>query len=271
MSVLTAVVIAVSLAICAIFVLIAQQLNSDLEDFRSKMIVEVFIDPALNTTDALQLIDNHIKPTQDITSLKTISKEDALAEYTKTSGEDVERLLGYNPLPASARLTIHELTSEKASRVRALFLKIAGVKEVLYDRATLRSLEKRSETLSLVAFSLGGGLILISLIIVISTIRMAIQSRRNTIKTMLLLGARRSTVVLPYILEGGFSGFVGGLFSASVIVVLFAFIESGIKGDLLITSSINEHYILLSANVVFGITIGMIGSLLASWRGTRVA
>ncbi|MEP7234469.1 MAG: permease-like cell division protein FtsX, partial [Ignavibacteriota bacterium] len=230
-----------------------------------------FFDPQVSSADAAQTINEKIRAIPGITSLKSISKEGALTEYTKSSGEDVERILGYNPLPASVRLTFKNLTSVEAKELHSHFLTIRGVKDVLYDEKSLVSLEKRSQTLYLLALTLGGALLLVSLTIVISTIRLAIEARRDTIQAMQLLGAGRSTIIFPYIFEGGIAGLIGGIFAGGLILLFHFFVIPNIAPELSTNISTASHYsALFGSAATLGAAIGMIGSLAAVWRSSKM-
>jgi cell division transport system permease protein len=271
MSVMTAIIIAVSLAICGMFAMLTIRANDSLEEFRAKLIIEAFFDPSVTSDDALQTANDKIKPISGITTLKTISKEEALDEYVKTSGEDVEKILGYNPLPASTRLTFDNLTSIKAKAIRSQLLTIQGMKDVLYDERSLVALEKRSQTLYLLALALGAALLLVSLTIVISTIRLAIESRRDAIHAMQLLGAGRMTIILPYMIEGGFAGFIGGLLAGGLILLFHFFVIPAIASDLSTNiSGARDYSILFGSGAVLGLAIGTTGSFIAIWRSSRI-
>ena len=271
MSVMTAIVIAVSLAICGIFAMLTKRANDSLEEFRAKLIIEAFFAPSVSSDEAQQVTNDKIKPIIGITSFKTISKEEALEEYVKTSGEDVEKILGYNPLPASTRLTFENLTSTKAKAIRIQLLAVQGMKDVLYDEKSLVAFEKRSQTIYLLALALGAALLLVSLTIVISTIRLAIESRRDAIHAMQLLGAGRMTIILPYMIEGGFAGFIGGLLAGGLILLFHFFVIPAIASDLSTNiSSARDYSILFGSGAVLGLAIGMIGSFIAIWRSSRI-
>ncbi len=271
MSVMTAIVIAVSLAICGIFAMLTKRANDSLEEFRAKLIIETFFNPSVTSDEALQVTNDIIKPIVGITSLKTISKEEALEEYVKTSGEDVEKILGYNPLPASVRMTFDNVTSIKAKAIRTQLLAVQSMKDVLYDEKSLIAFEKRSQTLYLLAVALGGALLLISLTIVISTIRLAIEARRDAIHAMQLLGAGRMTIILPYMIEGGFAGFIGGLLAGGLMLLFHFFVIPAIASDLSTNiSGIKDYSILFGSGAILGLIIGVIGSFMAVWRSSRI-
>jgi cell division transport system permease protein len=271
MSVMTAIVIAVSLAICGMFAMLTKRANDSLEEFRANLVMEAFFDPSVPSIDAERITNDKIKSMGGIASLKIISKEDALTEYVKSSGEEVERILGYNPLPASVRMTFENLTSVKAKTLRMQLLGIKGINEVLYDEKSLVALEKRSQTLYLLALALGGALLLVSLTIVTSTIRLAIEARHDTIHAMQLLGAGRGTIIFPYIIEGGFAGIIGGLLAGSLILLFHFFVIPAIAPELTTNISELKHYVILfGAGAILGAVIGMIGSTAAVWRSSNV-
>ncbi len=271
MSVMTAIVIAVSLAICGMFAMLTKRANDSLEDFRAKLVIEAFFDPTVTSEDAAQITTDKIRSIAGISSLKSISKEDALTEYVKSSGEDVERILGYNPLPASVRMTFENLTSLKAKAIQTQLRAVGGTKDVLYDEKSLVTLEKRSQTLYLLALALGAALLVVSFTIVTSTIRLAIEARHDTIHAMQLLGAGRMTVVLPYILEGGLAGIMGGLSAGGLILLFHFFVIPNIAPELSTTiSDARDYSILFGAGAGLGAIIGMIGSFLAVWRSSKM-
>ena len=271
MSIMTAIIIAVSLALCGVFAMLAMRANDGLEQFRSKLVIEAFFDPSVTSEEAAQLATDKIKSITGITSLTSVSKDEALIEYVESSGEDVVRVLGYNPLPASARMKFDNLTSVKAKSIRSQLLAVKGMKDVIYDERSLVALEKRSQTLYLLALVLGTALLLVSLTIVTSTIRLALEARHDTIHAMQLLGAGRMTIVLPYILEGGFAGVAGGLLAGGLILLFHFFVIPAIAPELTTNISEVKHYLtIFGAGAALGATIGMLGSLVAVWRSSKI-
>ena len=145
------------------------------------------------------------------------------------------------------------------------------MKDVLYDEKSLVALEKRSQTLYLLALALGGVLLLVSFTIVTSTIRLAIEARHDTIHAMQLLGAGRMTIILPYILEGGFAGIVGGLLAGGLILLFHFFVIPQVASELSTNISEAKHYfILFGSGAALGAAIGMIGSFVAVWRSSKM-
>src|SRR5947209_4805077 len=93
-SAMASLVIAVMLALAGILAMLAAKANTTLEDFRNKLQIEAFFDPLVPSEEARDLANEKIKSLSGISSFVVISKEDALADYEKHSGEDVENILG---------------------------------------------------------------------------------------------------------------------------------------------------------------------------------
>jgi cell division transport system permease protein len=270
MSVMTAIVIAVCLGLAGILAMLTNRANDSLEEFRASLIIEAFFEPSVPSEDAQLTVERSISHQPAITSLVFISKEHALADYEKNSGEDVQGILGYNPLPASVRLTFSKLTSANAKSLKEQLSKVEGIKDIRYDERSLINLEKRSQTLSMLALALGAVLLIVSLTIVISTIRLAIEAREDTIHAMQLLGAGQGTIIFPYIIEGALAGFAGGLLSGGLILLFHFFVIPPIAPELVTSISGPKQYgFIFGTGGILGMVIGIIGSFLAVWRISR--
>ncbi len=270
MSIMTAFVIAVSLAIIGIFALLSLRANELLTEFKKKVTIEVYFEPNVSSLDARNTADGFVKGLKDVLLYTFITKEDALKEYVERSGEDVERVLGYNPFPSGCRLNFTNLTSAKIKDVTEELSRVAGIKDIMVDRKTLAELEKRQATLETLTYALGGIFFAIAFAIVAATIRLAMQSRREAIRTMRLLGARRSTIILPYFIEGGFAGLIGGLLGASLLYLFHEQMLPGIAPELVTGLMKGEElYIVIGSLVAAGLVIGAAGSLIASLRTAR--
>jgi cell division transport system permease protein len=114
-------------------------------------------------------------------------------------------------------------------------------------------------------------LLLVSLTIVTSTIRLAIEARSDAIHAMQLLGAGRMTIILPYLLEAGSAGIIGGILSGGLILLFHLFVIPAIAPELATNISEPKQYLILfGAGAGLGAVIGTIGSLIAVWRGSRI-
>jgi cell division transport system permease protein len=269
MTVLTALVIAVTLAVIGIFSLVVIRAQESLDEYRANVPIEAYFDPSITSADAQNSI-TELQTHPNIAEFRFVSKEEALEEYVNRSGEDVERIVGYNPFPAGVRMTLKDMTSAHAAEMKSTLTSLSGMKDIIFESKTLTGLEEKTETLLLLAYLFGGFLIITSLAIVISTARLAITARRETIRTMKLLGAGKSTLILPYIIESVFAGFIGGALAYGLVIVFedhgVSRIAPGLIADI---TKYGEPWMHILGFVIIGKFIGFFGSVFVAWRGAR--
>jgi cell division transport system permease protein len=264
---LTAFVIAISLAVIGVFALVSLRAAQSLDAYRAKLQIEAYFDPQIASDAAKTLSREIVAKLSQVRSSHFISKEEALKEYTAASGEDVTRVVGYNPLPAGIRLTFIDLSTVRAASIIATLHSSNGIKDILFDGKTLRSLEERQRTLLAVTYSVAAFLLLVSIALAASLARLAMLARREAIRTMLLLGANRSSIVLPYAIEATTAGVIGGAIAVGVLAALHEFAIPRIAPDLLVVSASQDEIILFAAAVVvLGGLLGLTGSMMTSLR-----
>ena len=129
------------------------------------------------------------------------SKEEAAEEYARDIGEDFVEFLGFNPLLNSIDIYFN------AAYVNALSLNQTKteieisdfVAEVVYDQPLVTLLEKNIERISFVLLISTALFVVIALLLINSSIRLSIYSKRFVIKTMQLVGATKSFIRRPFI------------------------------------------------------------------------
>ena len=141
------------------------------------------------------------------------SKEKAAKIYSKEIGEDFLKFLGKNPLKngIDIYLKADSVTPEKIQEIEERFLKNAFVANVSYDKTLINLLVKNIKRISfwLLVFSVFFGLV--SMILINSSIRLSIYSKRFNIKTMQMVGATKGFIRKPFILRGIKLGMIGAI------------------------------------------------------------
>ena len=150
------------------------------------------------------------------------SKEKAAKNYSKEIGEDFLKFLGKNPLKNGIDIYLKAdfVTPEKVQEIEERFLKNAFVANVSYDKTLINLLVKNIKRISfwLLVFSLFFGLV--SMILINSSIRLSIYSKRFNIKTMQMVGATKGFIRKPFIWRGIKLGMIG----ATVALIGLAFV-----------------------------------------------
>lgn len=149
------------------------------------------------------------------------SKEKAAKIYSKEIGEDFLKFLGKNPLKNGIDIYLKAdfVTPEKVQEIEERFLKNAFVANVSYDKTLINLLVKNIKRISfwLLVFSLFFGFV--SMILINSSIRLSIYSKRFNIKTMQMVGATKGFIRKPFIWRGIKLGMIGA--TAALIGLAF--------------------------------------------------
>lgn len=187
-------------------------------------------------SDELELsadsIGNEILKIEGVVATEYISKERAKDEFLRFTGEDVESILGKNPLPATFNVNFL-LADEygKANNIDSLVINIRaveGVSEVLYQRDLIDSIVRNITILYVVMGVFFLVVMLISLMLINNTIKMLVYSKRFLIKTMKLVGATDSFVRKPFIIAAIKQSIITTVIAAMVICgLIYIFVDLG--------------------------------------------
>lgn len=269
-SIMTALTVAMALGLGMTLGFLYLKAQLSLAGLRSHLVVEAFLDPAASNEQLQQFAKQSVATMPEVKSVQTVTKEEALTEYRRSTGEDASAVLGFNPLPGSIRITLKTPSGANVSVVEQKLKKFSIIKEVTFDSQALTTLQSRSSGLTLLAFILAGLLLAATIAFLFNSTRLAIHTRQNAIRTMHLLGARRTTIEMPFILEGTIAGCLGGLIGGATFLLMVANVLPRISPEFASTHSIGElaPYALL-VPFVFGLLLGTIASALSTLTATR--
>jgi cell division transport system permease protein len=192
------------------------------------------------------------------------SKEKAAKIYSKEIGEDFLKFLGKNPLKNGIDIYLKAdfVTPEKVQEIEERFLKNAFVANVSYDKTLINLLVKNIKRISfwLLVFSLFFGLV--SMILINSSIRLSIYSKRFNIKTMQMVGATKGFIRKPFIWRGIKLGMIGATLALIGLAFVIYYIDKYAPSLELI-----EDYITLGY-LVGGV---LVSAFLITWISTFFA
>ena len=157
---------------------------------------------------------------------KFISKEEAAEIYKKENGEDFMDFLGYNPLQNSIDINLNAdfVTPEKMNEIEEKYKNNQFVSDVSYDKPLIELLTKNVKRISLFILIFSGLATLIVVVLINSSIRLSVYSKRFTIKTMQMVGATKRFIRKPFIWRSVRLGIIGAILALiGLAVVLFYF------------------------------------------------
>lgn len=165
--------------------------------------------------------------TAGVREARLITPEVALAEFRgKAPNAATLQLLGENPLPAVVEVFPSDTTDAAAmDALRDTFATWSEVAVAELDTAWVQRLRDILTLGSRLLWALGGSLLLGGLLVVVNTIRLNIESRRDEIRVISLLGGTHAFVRRPFIYMGVWCGLSAGFFTLLTVSVLIAWLN----------------------------------------------
>jgi cell division transport system permease protein len=252
-------VVSVSLVLFLLGILGLVLINArELSDyFKESLSFSVMLDDAAKEAD-IRMLQKDLDAKAYVKSTKYVSKDEAAANMKEELGEDFISFLGDNPLPPSINvyLVSNYTSPDSVAKIEKYILLYPFVKEVLYPESLLFLINENVNRITLFLLVISTFLFLIALTIINNTIRLSIYSKRFLIRTMQLVGATRSFIRKPFILQGAFHGFLAALIAMTLLMGLLYLIEK--EFFLMFTfESINLLLLLGAAIIIIGVLINI--------------
>lgn len=277
-------VMTITLFVITSLIFIQAALNSSLNDIKEKVDVTVYF--VTNTEEAtIKNIEETLKVLPEVREISYTSQDQALTDFKEKHSNDYLTLqaldeLGENPLGASLNIKAKEPSQyeniAKYFESEGIFSKgdltiidkiDFNQNKLVIDRLTsiINGAKKLGFAVSLI-------LVLISIIITFSTIRLIIYMSREEINIMKLVGAGTGYIRGPFI----FSGVLVGIISSVITILLFIPVSIWLGNQMTDFVGINL-YTYYKSNILqlfiimlgSGVTIGVISSVFAIHRYLR--
>jgi cell division transport system permease protein len=184
------------------------------------------------------------------------SKTQAAKKYSEEIGEDFLQFLGNNPLKNGIDIYLKAafVTPEKMQDLETRFLKNAFVADVSYDKSLINLLTKNIKRISFWLLVFSGFFSLVAMILINSSIRLSIYSKRFNIKTMQMVGATKRFIRKPFIWRSIKLGMIGALLALTGLAVVIYYLDKYIPSLDLLKDYLSLAYlvggVLLSAFII---------------------
>jgi cell division transport system permease protein len=190
--------------------------------FKEQIVMTVYLKDSAKDIEITQL-QKKIQLDPATKKVNFISKEEAAAQYARDIGEDFLEFLGYNPLLNSVDVYFNAAYVNTVSLTQTQQeLEVADfVDEVVFDQPLVTLLDKNIVRISYVLLLTTALFITIALLLINSSIRLSIYSKRFIIKTMQLVGATKSFIRRPFIWTHMRLGILSSFIALSGLVLVF--------------------------------------------------
>ena len=200
-----------------------------------------------------------------------VSKQEALQEHIASLGEDPSTFLGYNPLSASYEIHPSDTYSNPdsltmlASRLESL----PYIAEVIYPRDLADLMNRNVHDFSLILLGIALLLLIVSMVLIVNTIRLQIYSKRFLINTMTLVGATGWVTRRPFVMRNVLIGFLAGIAALVVLSGLVYYVQYRM-GLMLFPMSWQNIALVCGVVLCSGLLITLFASLIATGKYIRM-
>ncbi len=259
--------------------------NDTLADVRQKIDISIYLSDSITAEQQQEFIDA-IKSIQGVTTIDYVSKEQARDDYIAQNSGDVQQLealnvLGdTNPFPASLKVHVDDtdhlediadlVGEDQYASYQSKTASISGSR-----KEAIENIARIAQFSEIAGLAVSGIFLLLSIMVIFNTIRMTIFNRRDEIEMMKLIGANKSFIRGPFIVEAS----LYGVFAAVIAVAIMY------SALLAVGTSISDYGITIQPTIEFftkypaliflgevgaGILIGIFSSALAIRRYLKI-
>tara|TARA_B100000927_G_scaffold46325_3_gene33634 strand:- start:30036 stop:30914 length:879 start_codon:yes stop_codon:yes gene_type:complete len=200
-------------------------------------------------------------------SINFITKEEAAEKYIRDIGEDFLEFLGYNPLLNSIDINFNSnyVNTINLEKRKKEIESIDFVDEVVYDNPLVKLLDENIKKITLILLFITSIFVLIAVILINSSIRLSIYSKRFLIKTMQLVGATKSFVRKPFIWNHVRLGIISSIVSLIALSIIIVQLDNYLP-ELKIFQEANELIFLFIGIISLGIGITALSTFFATQK-----
>ncbi len=260
LSALSVTTIAFSLFVFGLFGLVAVNISRTIGGVAERVEVVAYLKRG-TPIETVTMARADIEAFPEVAGVTLVTPEQALARARRELREfqDIFQDLEANPLPASLEVQLkpEHRNADQAAIIADRLRAFAFVDDVRFGRDWIEKLDRLRNIAGAVGFVVGAAFALVSVIIIGTTIRMAVLQRSREIAIMRLVGATDGFIRLPFLLEGALKGLLGGLGALALSWGAWALIDAN-----LIRAAFFSP-LEAAAGVAAGAALGLLGSLVS--------
>ncbi|MGB7393939.1 MAG: permease-like cell division protein FtsX [Pricia sp.] len=236
------------------------------DHFKEQITVSIFLKDEAKESEVDQL-QKTLAMAEHVKSATYVSKEDAAEQHSDEIGEDFQDFLGYNPLKNSIDLQLKAdfVTPDEIEKIATGISEKAYVEEVSYDKPLVGLLTENVKKIGFWMLVASGIFTFIAFLLINSSIRLSIYSKRFIIKTMQMVGATKTFIRKPFIWTNVKLGMLGAVIAMLALGASLFYLNRTFP-ELLLFEDIEVLVLLFSSVFLLGILISLICTYFATQR-----
>ncbi len=268
--------ITITLVIIAVSLLVSFNVRNFTKEIESDVTIVVFLESDI-TVENKDAFESKLKSLDNVETYTYKSKSE-VTEDMKDENETFADILSdwddtENPLKDT--YTIKVMDVNKISKTAKEIKNIDGVSTVQYGEGLVEKLVGAFSAIEKITFVAALALIIVTIFLIINTIKLTIFSRKREISIMRLVGASNYRIRLPFVIEGIILGLIGSVIPILITIYGYSFLFDKFGGKVvspiikLVDPMPFVFYISIVIAVV-GAIVGMIGSSRAVRRYIKI-
>ena len=233
------------------------------DHFKEQIALTVYLKDSAKEVE-IEELKNSLAMAEYTKSTTYVSKEEAAEAHSKEIGEDFMEFLGYNPLQNSIDVYMNAdyVSAEQVDEIAEELTAKTFVDEVVYDKPLISLLNDNVKKISLWVLIASAVFTFIAVLLINSSIRLSVYSKRFIIKTMQMVGATKGFIRRPFIWQSIKLGMIGAVLALLGMAAMLYYLDNtfpelNLAGDLKLLAA-------LFAGV-------FIGGILITWLSTFFA
>ena len=251
--------IIVTLLIIAISIVISYNVNNFSNDLKKDLTIVAFVSNDTDETD-LEKLKTNIEGISNVSSvtfkdkkeIKTEMMEEDESLKTAMSEWDEES----NPLQHTYLIKVDDI--EKIGETATAIKNLDYIDVVKYGEGMVEQLVTVFKAIQKVAIVAVVALVLMTMFLIVNTIKLTIFSRKREISIMRLVGASNFAIKLPFVVEGMILGFIGSIIPVFVLIYgyysMYRYFGGKLFTDLIKLVS-PEPFVYLASLIIIGVGI----------------
>ena len=257
------------LLIVGSFSILVYNVNIIVEDLNKTNEILVYVDETLSDAEA-KSIGTRINRIENVHNAKYVSREEALVNFVADHQAQGETFAGLAPEDLRHRFVVsledNALMAQTDEAIKAL----PGVAKTTAAYELAEGFTTIQDVLHIASIAVISVLLLVSLLIISNTVKLAMYDRRDEIAIMKMVGATNGFIRLPFVVEGFMLGMVGAAIAFGAEWLLYDALVLRIEAvDTLKLFSFVPFTQLLIPMVVTFAAAGLFVGIVGSWTSIR--
>ena len=258
--------ITLALFVIGLFGLMALHANKLTSIIQENIELQVFLNKQISTGEVSKInrtigSKDYVIKENNEPRIRLVTKDEAATQFIEDTGEDFKEFLGDNPLRDVLIINVktNYQSADSLKMIKKDIEKMSGVYEVSYVESLVESINENLAKIGVILIGFFTILLIVVVILINNTIKLALFSQRFLIRSMQLVGATSGFIRKPFLRRSIWYGFLAGLFSSLMLLALMMYANQRIE-DIRALQDFESLGILFGGLIVLGITVGFLST-----------